>query len=401
MTPPHERTARSDRSSRGAPGVRASARASGAPLVHRRVVLKVGTNLLTAGGDRIEGAALGGVATQVVALRDAGAQVILVSSGAIAAGRQRLDEHATSADVRSRQALAAVGQARLMAEWDRLFELEGVVVAQALLTRTDLADRQGYLNARTTLLTLLDRGVLPVVNENDVVSVDEIEDSVLGDNDSLSAQVANLVDADLLLILTDIDGLYTADPARHPEATLIERVDVIDDGVREAARGTPGRLGRGGMVTKVEAAEVATAYGADVVIADGRRADAALLAARGEPVGTHFLPRGSRLDGRRRYLLSGLQVRGAIRVDEGAAKALGEAGTSLLPAGVVGVEGEFARGDVVRIETESGRRVATGIANYAAAEVGRIRGLRSHRIAEVLGHEYGEEVVHRNNLVLR
>ncbi len=288
-----------------------------------------------------------------------------------------------------------------MSAWDRLFEREGIVVAQALLTRTDLGDRQGYLNARTTLLTLIDRGVLPVVNENDLVSVDEIEDSVLGDNDSLSAQVANLVDADLLLILTDIAGLYTADPTLQPDATLIERVSVIDDNVRQAARGTPGRLGRGGMVTKVEAAETATAYGADVVIADGRRSDAALLAASGKPVGTHFLPRGSRLDGRRRYLLSGLQVRGCIRVDDGAAQALGESGTSLLPAGVIGVEGEFTRGDVVRIETESGRRVATGITNYAAAEVSRIRGLRSNRIIEVLGHEYGEEVVHRNNLVLR
>ncbi len=398
MTPPPDS---SDRSTPDAASTGASVRASDAPLLHRRIVLKVGTNLLTAGGDRIDGAALGRVVTQVTALRDAGAQVLLVSSGAIAAGRQRLDEHDGDGDVRSRQALAAVGQGRLMAAWDRLFEPAGVVVAQALLTRTDLGDRQGYLNARTTLLTLLDRGVLPVVNENDVVSVDEIEDSVLGDNDSLSAQVANLVDADLLLILTDVDGLYTADPARHPDATRIERVAVIDDAVRQAARGTPGRLGRGGMLTKVEAAEVATAYGADVVIADGRRADAAMLAARGEPVGTHFLPRGSRLDGRRRYLLTGLQVRGCIRVDEGAARALGESGTSLLPAGVVGVEGDFERGDVVRIETEAGRRVATGIANYAAAEVGRIRGLRSNRIAEVLGHEYGEEVVHRNNLVLR
>ncbi len=392
--PPH--TERADRATSRRPS-----HGRGLSLAHWRIVLKVGTNLLTAGGDRIDGGALGGIATQVTALRDAGAQVVLVSSGAIAAGRQRLGEHDASADVRSRQALAAVGQGRLMVAWDGLFELEGVVVAQALLTRTDLADRQGYLNARTTLMTLLDRGVLPIVNENDVVAVDEIEDSVLGDNDALSAQVANLVDADLLLILTDIGGLYTSDPARDPDATLIERVEAIDDAVRDAARGTPGRLGRGGMVTKVEAAETATAYGADVVIADGRLPDAALRVARGESVGTHFLPRGSRLDGRRRYLLSGLQVRGCIRIDEGAARALAEGGTSLLPAGVVGVEGEFARGDVVRIETEPGRRVATGIANYSAAEVGRIRGLRSHRIAEVLGHEYGEEVVHRNNLALR
>ena len=382
-------------------GLDAGTRAGAAALVYERIVLKVGTNLLTAGGESIDQATLRRVVVQVAALRAKGAGVILVSSGAIAAGRQRLGERAAGSDVRSRQALAAVGQGRLLAAWDRHFEAEEIVVAQALLTRTDLADRRGYLNARTTLLTLLDRGVLPVVNENDVVAVDEIQDSVLGDNDSLSAQVANLVDADLLLILTDTGGLYTADPARDPDATLIECVTTIDGGVREAARGTPGRLGRGGMVTKVEAAEVATAYGAHVVIADGRLADTALRAARGERVGTHFLPRGSRLDGRRRYLLSGLHVRGLVRIDEGAAHALAESGTSLLPAGVVDVEGEFVRGDVVRVETESGRRVATGIANYAADEISRIRGLRSSRIAEVLGHEYGEEVVHRNNLVLR
>ncbi len=383
------------------PGTDAGAGAPAAPLAYERIVLKVGTNLLTAGGESIDHRALRRVVGQVAALRAGGAEVILVSSGAIAAGRQRLGEHAGRTDVRSRQALAAVGQGRLLAAWDRHCEAEGIVVAQALLTRTDLADRPGYLNARTTLLTLLGRGVLPVVNENDVVAVDEIQDSVLGDNDSLSAQVANLVDADLLLILTDIGGLYTADPARDPEATLIECVSGIDDGVREAARGTPGRLGSGGMVTKVEAAEVATAYGAHVVIADGRPDDTALRVARGEAVGTHFLPRGSRLDGRRRYLLSGLHVRGLLRIDEGAARALAESGTSLLPAGVVGVEGEFARGDVVRVETESGRRIGTGIANYGAGEIDRIRGLRSSRIAEVLGHEYGEEVVHRNNLVLR
>ena len=249
-------------SSGGESGLDAGTQAGAAALVYERIVLKVGTNLLTAGGESIDQATLRRVVVQVAALRAKGAGVILVSSGAIAAGRQRLGEHAAGSDVRSRQALAAVGQGRLLAAWDRHFEAEEIVVAQALLTRTDLADRRGYLNARTTLLTLLDRGVLPVVNENDVVAVDEIQDSVLGDNDSLSAQVANLVDADLLLILTDTGGLYTADPARDPDATLIECVTTVDGGVREAARGTPGRLGRGGMVTKVEAAEVATAYGA-------------------------------------------------------------------------------------------------------------------------------------------
>ncbi|MSQ41770.1 MAG: glutamate 5-kinase [Dehalococcoidia bacterium] len=369
-------------------------------MPHRRVVLKVGTNLLTAGTTRLDRAAMARIAGQVATLRERGDQTILVSSGAIAAGRARLGDGEAHRDVRRRQVLAAVGQSRLMALWDALFEARGVTCAQALLTRADLSDRLGYLNARNTLLALLELGVVPIVNENDVVSVEEIEDSAFGDNDNLSAQVANLVDADLLLMLTDAAGLYTTNPKQDHTATLIETVEVVDDAVRRAAAGSPGARGTGGMATKVEAARTAMQSGTHVVIADGRVDGIVLRAVAGERVGTHFVPRGTRLESRRRYLLSGLPVRGSLTIDDGAARAIEGSGTSLLPVGVVEVAGEFQRGDLVRIQTSDGRHVASGVSNYSAEEVARIRGQRSQSIAELLGHQYGEEVVHRNNLAL-
>jgi glutamate 5-kinase len=287
-----------------------------------------------------------------------------------------------------------------MAFWDELFEQREIPIAQALITRRDLADRLGYLNTRNTLLNLLRLGVVPIVNENDVVSVEEIQDSKIGDNDNLSAQVANLVDADLLLILTDIAGLYTSNPARDATARLIEVVERIDDAVLEAAAGAPGARGTGGMATKVQAARIATSHGAHVVLADGRARDIAVRVVAGEPVGTHFLPVGDRRESRRRYLLSGLQARGSVTVDEGAARALRGGGKSLLPAGVTACEGGFHRGDVVRILTPQGVHLASGMANYNADEVRRIQGKHSNEIIDTLGYEYGEEVVHRNNLVL-
>ena len=384
------------------PGPRPSSRSteSTGPLAHRRVVVKVGTNLLTGGGRTLDEQVMAGLVAQVGALRARGGQVILVTSGAIAAGRQRLGDLEAQPLVVRRQVLAAVGQSRLMALWDDLFDRCGMACAQALLTRHDLADRLGYLNARNTLLSLIELGVTPIVNENDVVSAEEIKDSTIGDNDNLSAQVANLVDADLLLLLTDIAGLYTADPTRYPDARLIERVEAVDEAIERAAAGLPGERGTGGMRTKVASARIAAQSGTHVVIAHGRLEDVVLRAAAGESVGTHFLPTGDRTESRRRYLLSGLQVRGTIVVDDGAVRALEQEGKSLLPVGVLEVEGEFRRGDVVRIRARAGEHVASGMANYSAAEVARIRGLHSQRIAEVLGHEYGEEIVHRNNLVL-
>ena len=367
----------------------------------RRLVVKCGTNLLTAGTEQLDRGVMASIAAQVAAVRDLDCEVIVVTSGAIAAGRARLGQRAARPQhLTRRQVLAAVGQAQLFSYWDELLAGHGVTTAQALLTRGDLADRQGYLNARNTLLALLDLGVVPIVNENDVVSIEEIQDAKIGDNDNLSAQVANLVDADLLLLLTDTAGLYTADPATNPDARLIEHVDHIGPAIEEAAAGQAGQRGTGGMATKVEAARLATQSGAHVVIADGREADIVQRAARGEPVGTHFLPTVDRLESRRRFLLSGLRERGRITVDDGAVRALVRDGKSLLPAGIVSASGGFARGDVVRVETREGEHIASGTSNYAAGDVERIRGLHSDRIEEVLGYDYGDEVVHRNNLVL-
>ncbi|MQC18926.1 MAG: glutamate 5-kinase [Chloroflexi bacterium] len=374
-------------------------------MEYRRVVVKIGSNVLTGGSDALDAATMAHLAQQISALDEWGAEVIMVSSGAIAAGRHRLAQHREARDLRprdveTRQALAAVGQSRLMAFWDELFEQHHTPIAQALLTRRDLADRLGYLNARNTLLNLLGMRVVPIVNENDVVSVEEIHDSKIGDNDNLSAQVANLVDADLLLILTDIGGLYTADPARDPSATLIREVAQIDQAIVDAARGAPGARGTGGMSTKVQAARTATSHGAHVVLADGRARDIILRVVAGEAAGTHFLPTGDRTESRRRYLLSGLQARGRIIIDGGAATAVHAGGKSLLPAGVTACDGAFGRGDVVGVFTSDGTHLASGMSNYSADEVRQIKGLRSDQIAPTLGYTYGEEVIHRNNLVL-
>ena len=367
---------------------------------YRRLVVKLGTNLLTAGTDRLDLEVMAGLVGQVARLHRDGYEVIIVSSGAIAAGRHRLGLTRERKDIPFRQVLASVGQSRLMQAYDQLFGWHGITVAQTLLTRTDLADRHGYLNARNTLLALLELGVVSIVNENDVVAIDEIREAKFGDNDNLSAMVANLVEADLLVLLGDVPGLFTADPARDPSARLIPRVERIDEYVERCAGESEGERGTGGMVTKLEAAKLATASGVAVVIADGREPGALLRLARGEALGTFFAPTASRLESRKRWMLSGLGKKGSIAVDRGAARALLEQNKSLLPAGVVAAEGHFERGDVVDILDPKGERLACGIAGYGAADIERIKGARSERILEILGYEYGSEVVHRNNLVV-
>jgi glutamate 5-kinase len=367
---------------------------------YRRIVAKFGTSLLTGGGDRLDLEMMAALVAQVARLRERGAEVIVVSSGAIAAGRQRLGVAHDAKDAPSRQALAAVGQSHVMQSYDSLFASHDLVVAQTLLTRRDIADRVGYLNARNTLLALLDAGVVPIVNENDVVAVEEIEGAVIGDNDNLSALVTNLIDADLLAILTDTGGLYTADPRRHPTAELIPRVERITPEIEALAQDTETAHGVGGMVTKLQAAKLATAGGADVTVAGGHEPNALERLAARETLGTFFPATGDRMESRKRWMLAGLAARGKIVVDAGAAKALLSQGRSLLPAGVRDVKGPFDRGDTVSIYAEDGHRIAAGITNYGDGDIAAIRGLRSDRIVETLGHEYGAEVVHRNNLVL-
>ncbi|MBF6599491.1 MAG: glutamate 5-kinase [Dehalococcoidia bacterium] len=367
---------------------------------YSRIVAKVGTNLLTAGSDRIDAAVMATLVDQVVRLIDDGRDIVLVTSGAIAAGRERLAGVRERRDIPFRQVLAAVGQPRLMQAYDALFAAHGHVAAQTLVSKRDLHDRAGYLNARNTLLGLLELRVAPIVNENDAVAIDEIADAKIGDNDNLSALIANLIDADVLVMLTDIDGLYTADPRRDQRAVLIPRVEKITREVDASAGVSDTGRGTGGMVTKLQAAKLATGSGSDVFIADGHAPDALYRIATGEHVGTMLPARGSRIESRKRWMLSGLATKGCIVIDEGAARALLEHGRSLLPAGVREVRGPFRRGDTVNIARPEGKAIACGITNYDDRELSEIRGLRSDRIAGVLGHEYGAEAVHRNNLVL-
>lgn len=372
----------------------------GTPLRYRRIVAKFGTNVLTAGTSRLDLEVMAALVGQVARLHKRGAEVLIVTSGAIAAGRHRLSLQAERKDIPFRQVLAAVGQSDLMRAYQELFEWHDISVAQTLLTRRDLSDRQGYLNARNTLLAMLEMRVVPIINENDVVAVDEIEGAKIGDNDNLSALVTNLIDADLLAILTDTGGLYTSDPRLNPDAELVARVERIDARIEALAGAASVGPGVGGMVTKLQAARLATAGGADVVIAGGKEPQVLVRLAEGEQLGTLFPTSVDRLESRKRWILAGLSIKGNVIVDEGAAKVLRESNRSLLPAGVQAVEGSFQRGDPVCIVDPSGQRIACGIANYSSEDIQRIRGLRTDRIEETLGHHYGGEVVHRDNLVL-
>jgi glutamate 5-kinase len=369
------------------------------PLRYKRIVVKAGTSVLTGGTERLDLEVMASLVGQMARLHSAGAELILVTSGAIASGRHALGVSVERKGIPFRQVLAAVGQGRLMHTYEQLFQWYDIAIAQALLTRNDLSDRLGYLNVRNTLLALLELGVVPVVNENDVVAVEEIGE-VFGDNDRLSALVANLVDADLLVILTDTEGLYTADPRLDPKATLIRRVERIDASIEALAGRHRNPFSRGGMPTKLEAARLATASGVAVVICYGREKDVIVRLACGEEIGTFFTPSASKMESRKRWMLSGLSTRGEILVDGGAARALREQNRSLLPAGVRDVRGDFQRGDAVYIVDPQGERVACGITNYSSGDIARIKGCRSDRILGILGYHYGEEVVHRNNLVL-
>ena len=369
-------------------------------LPYQRIVAKFGTSLLTGGSDHLNQEVMSTLVAQVAQLHKQSLELLIVSSGAIAAGRHKLGLDKERRGIPFKQVLASVGQSRLMNVYEQLFDRHNITVAQALLTRADLTNRAGYLNARNTLLALMELGVLCVVNENDVVAVDEIQEAKFGDNDNLSAMVANLVDADLLLILTDIAGLYTADPHHDPDARLIPQVDRIDSEIERMVTDTASNLGTGGMITKIEAAKLATTSGVTVVIADGREPDIILRLAAGEAVGTRFLPSTSKLESRQRWMLSGLSTKGKLVIDSGAALALKKQKRSLLAAGITQVEGEFRCGDIVNLCDSEGSRLGCGITNYGSADIAVIKGVHSKKIATLLGYDYGPEVVHRNNLVV-
>jgi len=367
---------------------------------YRRIVVKAGTSLLTGGTDRLDQEVMATLVEQIAGLQSSDRQMMLVTSGAVAAGRHVLGVVRDSGEVPMRQVLAAVGQGKLMHAYEQLFEPHGIPVAQALLSRRDLSDRLGYLNVRNTLLGLMDKRVVPIINENDVVAVDEVSGQVFGDNDTLAAMVANVVDADLLLILGEVEGLFTADPNLDSDARLIPSVDRLSADMDSVAGPTLDDHARGGMATKLEAARLATASGVDTVIASGRTPDAVTRLADGEGLGTFFPATSTRLESRQRWMVSQVSESDAIVVDEGAARALVSQNRSLLPPGVLGVLGSFERGDIVSIVQPDRNRIACGIANYSSSDISRIRRLRSSEITDTLDHHYGDEVVHRNNMVV-
>ena len=369
----------------------------------RRIVVKAGTSILTKPPEHwsLDLEVMGDLVRQVSLLKGSGVEAVLVTSGAISAGREALgtSQNEGDRDIPTRQVMAAVGQSRLMHTYQEMFAAHGVQVAQTLLTISDLSQRQPYLNVRNTLQSLLELGVVPILNENDVVAVDEIGE-VFGDNDRLSALVANLLDADLLVILTDIDGLYTADPHIDPTAQFISQVDQVDAAVESVAGKNRNPWARGGMQTKLEAARLVTTSGISMIMCHGLADDSVLKAVGGEVIGTFFKPGPGKLEARKRWMLGSISHQGGVMVDAGAVRALQEDNRSLLPAGITGVKGEFRRGDIVYIRDEEGRSIACGIANYGSSDVERVQGLRSDHIQETLGYDYGQEVVHRNNLVL-
>ncbi len=363
----------------------------------RRWVVKIGSALLTADGRGLDRDAMTAWVEQMVALLDSGIELVLVSSGAVAEGMSRLGWQTRPTAVHDLQAAAAVGQMGLVQAYESRFQRHGRHTAQILLDHDDLSNRQRYLNARRTLQALLRLGVVPVVNENDTVVTDEIR---FGDNDSLAGLVANLIDADLLVILTDQQGLYDSDPRFDPDAELITEGRAGDPALEAVAGGSAGGLGRGGMITKLRAARLAERSGTHTVIASGREEGILTRLARGETLGTLLTVGQQPVAARKQWLAGQLQVRGKLTLDQGAIRVLREQGRSLLPVGVVAVSGRFTRGDLVACVDDGGREVARGLVNYSADETARIIGSSSNRIAEILGYCDDEELIHRDNLVL-
>jgi glutamate 5-kinase len=363
----------------------------------RRIVVKVGSSLVTNEGRGLDEQAIGEWCRQLSALVRDGREVIMVSSGAIAEGMKRLGWTTRPQELHELQAAAAVGQMGLAHMYETKLRENGLGSAQVLLTHADLADRERYLNARSTLLTLLTHGVLPVINENDTVVNDEIK---FGDNDTLGALVANLVEADALIILTDQKGLYTADPRRDPTATFVHEARAGDAKLEEMAGGAGSSIGKGGMITKILAAKRAAGSGASTVIAWGREPDALVRLTQGEAIGTLLVAQTQKQQARKQWMADHLQLRGSVTIDDGAVSKLKGDGSSLLPIGMTCVDGDFSRGEVIAILDCQGQEVARGLANYAAAEARLLCRKPSSQMSELLGYAAEPEMVHRDNLVL-
>ena len=367
----------------------------------RRIVVKVGSSLVTNEGKGLDEVAIGEWSRQLAALVQGEdgvrREVIMVSSGAIAEGMKRLGWRTRPSEIHELQAAAAVGQMGLAQMYETKLREQNLPSAQVLLTHADLADRERYLNARVTLLTLLRLGVLPVINENDTVVTDEIK---FGDNDTLGALVANLVEADVLVILTDQKGLYTADPRRDPNARFVDVAKAGDPALEVMAGGAGSSIGKGGMITKILAAKRAAGSGASTVIAWGREEDVLIRLSKGEAIGTLLAAQTQKTQARKQWMADHLQMRGSVTVDAGAAAKLQGSGKSLLPIGMIAVEGDFVRGDVIGIRDESGAEIARGLANYASMEARKLCRKPSSEFEKLLGYTAEPEMVHRDNLVL-
>ena len=370
---------------------------SGTTTQRKTVVVKLGTSVLTGGTLALDRAHMVELVRQCAELKKQGHSVVMVSSGAIAAGREHLGYPALPNSMASKQLLAAVGQSQLIQVWESLFAIYGLKIGQMLLTRADLDDRERFLNARDTINALVEHDIIPVVNENDAVATNEIK---VGDNDNLSALVGILCGADKLLLLTDQKGLFTADPRKDPNAELIKEVKTIDDTLRKIAGGSGTTLGTGGMATKLQAADIARRAGIEVIIAAGSAENVVFDSLSDNPQGTRFLPLAEALENRKRWILAGPASAGDIVVDDGAVNAVNTKGSSLLAKGVVRVKGEFSRGEVTQVTDIKGKVVARGIASYSSQDLAKIAGKHSKDIGAILGYDYGSEVIHRDDLVV-
>lgn len=362
-----------------------------------RVVVKIGSNLLTDKLGRINIKRIHSLAKELSELRSKGVDIVMVSSGAIASGMKKLGLKNKPKEIRKKQATAAVGQPLLMWMYEQYFLKYKKQIAQILLTRDDLSDRIRYVNAKNTILTLLEMGIIPIINENDTVATDEIK---FGDNDQLAALVSGLIEANHLIILSDVDGLYTADPKKNPDAKIIRHVKEFSKELESIAKPTSTGYGTGGMYSKVIAAKKATSFGIPVHIVSGRKTGNIKAVVEGKKVGTYFEPIKERVTSRKGWIAYATRARGSVFIDEGAVKALLKDGKSLLPSGIKKVEGDFDIGDAVYCINEKGEKIAKGLVNYSSCEIKLIKGKKSSEIEKILGYKYSDEVIHRDNLVI-
>lgn len=364
----------------------------------KRIVIKVGTSTITYANGKRNFSQIDRLAREISDLQNQGKEMILVTSGAVAVGVVRMGLPGKPKTIPGKQAAAAVGQGVLMHTYEKFFADYGQIVAQVLITKTEAIDRHRYTNTRNTFMELMRQRVIPIVNENDVVALDELK---IGDNDNMSALVAGIVDADLVIILSDVDGLYTANPQTHPDAVIVPEVAEITPEIEASAGGVGSARGTGGMATKIQAAKAATSSGIHLVIASGTEKNAITRVLQGEELGTLFVSRENRLQFRKRWLAFGAKIAGSIVVDDGCAKAIRKAGgCSILPAGVFAVQGEFLPGSTVSVIDKDAHELARGLVHYSSAELEQIKGCNSGEIANILGHKNFDEVIHRDDLVI-